>query len=134
MRNRESIYPKGRWEIERDRFQLDDSTPPPIGNHTCKASDLIPNILKGFGLEDKIWQHALAAEWTELVGPQVAQRARPGGIQNRILTIFVSSPVWLSELTRTSRPLILNKLQTRFGSSLIRDIRLQPDPDVQKKR
>lgn len=84
------------------------------------------------GLEEKVWQQALLNEWSQLVGEQVARRARPGKIQNKILTIFVTSSVWLNELTRYSKPQMLKNLQARFGTDLIRDIRLQPDPDVQK--
>lgn len=132
MRRRESTFGPGRWAVERDRFQLDSARPAPTFDRTCKASALVPAILKDFGLEEKLWQHALASEWPQLVGEQVASRTRPGAIQNRVLNIFVSSPVWLSELTRTSRPLLLKNLQARFGAQLIRDIRLQPDPDRQK--
>ena len=62
----------------------------------------------------------------------MAKRARPGRIQNRVLTIYATNSVWLNELTRYSRPQILKNLQARFGADLIRDIRLQPDPDPQK--
>lgn len=88
--------------------------------------------MKEVGLEEKLWQQALLNEWPQLVGEQVARRARPGRIQNRILSIFVTNSVWLNELSRYSKPQILKNLQARFGPDLIRDIRLQADPDMQK--
>ena len=132
MRHRTPKFSPGRWALERERFHLDANQPQPIPDRTSKISDLIPAFLKEVGLEDKLWQQALLTEWSQLVGEQVARRARPGKIQNRILSIFVTNSVWLNELTRYSKPQILKNLQARFGPDLIRDIRLQPDPDMQK--
>ena len=132
MRQRASTYSPGRWALERDRFHLEPGRPQPIPDSTSKMADLVSGFMKEVGLEDKRWHQALLNEWPALVGAQVAQRARPGRIQNRVLTIFVTSPVWLNELSRYSKPQMLKNLQARFGANLIRDIRLQPDPDVQK--
>ncbi len=132
MRPRSSNYTPGRWQLERERFHLDAYKPQPIPERASKFSDLIPGFMKEVGLEDKLWQQTLLNEWPQLVGEQVARRARPGKIQNRILTIFVTSSVWMSELNRNGKPQMLKNLQTRFGSDLIRDIRLQPDPDMEK--
>lgn len=132
MRHRSSPYSPGRWSIERERFHLEPGRPQPIPDRASKLSDLIPAFLKEVGLEDKAWQQTLLNEWPQLVGEQVARRARPGRMQNRVLTVFVSSPVWLNELTRYSRPQMLKNLQARFGAELIRDLRLQPDPDLGK--
>ena len=132
MRHRSSSYSPGRWSIERERFHLPPGQPQPIPDRASKFSDLIPAFLKEVGLEDKAWQQTLLNEWPQLVGEQVARRARPGRMQNRVLTVFVSSPVWLNELTRYSRVQMLKNLQARFGPELIRDLRLQPDPDLGK--
>jgi predicted nucleic acid-binding Zn ribbon protein len=132
MRYRTPKYSPGRWALERERFHLDAYQPQPTPDRSSKFADLIPAFLKEVGLEEKVWQQALLNEWSQLVGEQVARRARPGKIQNKILTIFVTSSVWLNELTRYSKPQMLKNLQARFGTDLIRDIRLQPDPDVQK--
>lgn len=132
MRHRTSKFSPGRWALERERFHLQANQPQPIPDRSSKFGDLIPAFLKEVGLEDKMWQQALLNEWPQLVGEQVARRARPGRIQNKVLTVFVSNSVWLNELTRYSRPQMLKNLQARFGTDLIRELRLQPDPDTAK--
>ena len=132
MRHRSPNLTPGRWQLERERFHLDAFTPQPIPERASKISDLIPAFMKEQGLDEKLWQQALLNEWPQLVGEQVARRARPGKIQNRLLTIFVTNSVWLSELNRNGKPQMLKNLQARFGPDLIRDIRLQPDPDTEK--
>lgn len=132
MRRRAAKFSPGRWTLERERFHLPGGQPQPIPDHTVKMSDLVSGLLKELGLEEKNWHQTLMNEWPDLVGPQVAQRARPGRLQNRVLTIFVTSPVWLNELSRYSKPQMLKNIQARFGADLIREIRLQPDPDMPK--
>jgi predicted nucleic acid-binding Zn ribbon protein len=132
MRTRTTKWSPGRWTLERERFHLEANRPQPTPDRASKLSDLISGFMKEVGLEGKMWQQALISEWPQLVGEQVARRARPGRIQNRVLTIFVTNSVWLNELSRYSRPQMLKNLQARFGVDLIRDIRLQPDPDLQK--
>lgn len=90
--------------------------------------DVVPQVLKQLGLENRLWEQALENEWAQLVGPQVAAHARPGRLERKTLYIFVSHSTWLSELSRFSQPRILANLQKRFGADRIKALRFQLDP------
>jgi hypothetical protein len=119
----------GSWELERERFRI-ERTRPPMPESIASAADVVPGILRQLGLEQSFREHALVTEWHKLVGPQVAQHARPGRIERKVLTIFVTHPAWLSELSRYGQKEILAKLQARFGADRVKSVRLQLDPDV----
>lgn len=119
----------GRWEQERERHRLAGETPP-SANSQAALGDVVPQVMKQFGLADRFWEQALVAEWPSLVGPQVARHARPGRLDRKVLCIFVTHPTWLSELSRYGQKQILENLQKRFGADRIRGLRLQLDPDA----
>jgi predicted nucleic acid-binding Zn ribbon protein len=84
--------------------------------------------MESLGLAGEAMQQALIAEWPSLVGPQVAQHARPGRLDRKVLHLFIDSSPWLSELSRYGQKQILENLQRRFGAAAISGIRLQLDP------
>jgi predicted nucleic acid-binding Zn ribbon protein len=121
----------GRWQLERERYQLPaDCTPPAYGELT-PVGEVIVGVIKRVGLDARVWEQSILDAWVELVGEAVARRARPGYIQNGVLTVFVSNAAWMNELVRFGKKALLEKLQSRFGAARIRDIRFAPDPDVQ---
>ena len=131
MRRRK--YDKGRWQLEKERHQI-DSNAPPAPDQSTDIGEVIPELMRKMGLQNRLWEKELIDEWVSLVGPQVAAHARPGRIDRKILYVFVSHPGWLSELSRYGQKEILKKLQDRFGSDKVKGIRLQLDPDQGKPR
>lgn len=120
----------GRWELERERYQLpEDAVPVPQTREVC-VSDIIPDLVARLGLEGRLWEQTLLQEWPSLVGPAIARRARPGGLQRRTLIVYVSNSAWLHELERFAKEELLQRLQSRFGADRIRSIRFAPDPDL----
>lgn len=124
----------GRWQLERERFQLPSHCRPASGGEISSAGSVAADLLKKAGLESKLWEQTLIDEWLTLVGDAVARRARPGQMQRKVLTIYVSNAAWLNELSRYGKTEMLNKLQSRFGPERIVDLRFQPDPDLQPTR
>lgn len=66
-----------------------------------------------------IWQ-----VWDEVVGPQVARRARPSAIRDGVLTVTVASGPWLQQLTFLKEELI-ERLNQKVGEALVREIYLK---------
>lgn len=95
-------------------------------------ADVVPRLMKQFGLEDRYWEQALLTEWVSIVGEQVARRTRPGRVQNQTLYVFVTSSAWLSELSRYGQKQMLENLQKKFGAEKIKSLRIQMDPDVRQ--
>ncbi len=121
----------GRWQLERERFQLPPEHRPDASESTATIGDLAAGLLKHAGLDAKLWEQTLLSEWHTLVGDAVARRARPGQLQRTVLTIYVSNAAWLHELSRYGKTELLKKLQDRFGAARITDLRFQADPDLQ---
>ncbi len=122
-------FDKGKWAIQRERFQTDARQPPPDDFHEHTLGDFVPKVMKGFGLEGRVWEQQITDNWAKLVGPQIAQHTKPGRINYGTLIVFVSSSAWLSELVRYGQKQILDKLHARFGAKKIKGIRFQLDPD-----
>ena len=92
--------------------------------------ELLPEVMKSLGLDQRMWEQALLDEWPQIAGPHLARRARPGRLERRTLHVFVSHSAWLSELQRYGQAELLAKLQARFGKDRIERLRLQLDPDI----
>jgi hypothetical protein len=69
--------------------------------------------------EGKIW-----LVWESAVGAQIAAKARPVAFRNSTLVIEVTNAPWLQQLNFLKRDMV-EKLNSRLGSDLIRDIQLR---------
>jgi len=77
------------------------------------------------GITDEIRANRAVTEWTELVGPKLAQRTRPDGITDRVLWIEVATSAWLHELNLLRAPLLAT-LRDRLGEpALFDDLRFR---------
>lgn len=59
--------------------------------------------------------------WNDIVGPQVAEHARPLKMAKGVLFIEVDSSAWLHQLNTFAKPVLLNTLKLRWP--WIREIR-----------
>ncbi len=76
------------------------------------------------GITDDIRAQRVVAEWTELVGPKIAQRTRPDQVRERVLHVQVATSAWMHELTLL-KPQLLAGLLERLGEPrLFDDLRL----------
>ena len=89
------------------------------------ASQLVPDVMKKLGLEQRLQQSQAFFQWPEIVGAEVATHAQPVSLRNGMLIVSVDHPVWLQELSRYHKPLILQKVQGRVGKQAVRDIRFR---------
>jgi predicted nucleic acid-binding Zn ribbon protein len=98
---------------------------PPRARETTSAAIAITRFLASHGLSDEIRAGRLVTEWSELVGPKIAQRSRPDGITDRVLWIEVATSAWLHELTML-RPQLVRGLLERLGEPrLFDDVRFK---------
>ena len=88
---------------------------------------LIGPLLKTIKLDEQCRLSVLEEKWEKTLGKVIATHTRPGLLSSKILTIFIDSSPWLSELRRMQKD-ILVKLQREFGADLITSLRLQLDP------
>jgi len=92
---------------------------------TLRASDAITAALAFHGISDEVRAGRLLTEWSDLVGPKIAQRTRPDGVIDRLLWIEVATSAWLHELNLL-RPQLLKGLLERLGDPpLFEDLRFR---------
>lgn len=117
-----------RWMVERERHRIEDARPPAPDRAEQQVGDVVGAILKRLGLDAGYDLAGMAEAWPALVGEAVARHTRPGQMVGTELVVYVDSSVWLSELSRGGLPLMLSKVQQRFGRNRVRSVRLQLDP------
>jgi predicted nucleic acid-binding Zn ribbon protein len=86
------------------------------------ASKLVPLAMKRLGLEQRLQQSQVFQLWPHIVGADIARHAQPVSLRNSILVVAVDHPVWLQELSRYHKALIVQKVQERVGKKTVRDI------------
>ena len=89
------------------------------------ASQLVPQVMKKLGLEQRLRESQVFFLWPEIVGAEVARHAQPVSLRHGLLDVTVDHPVWLQELSRYYKPLMLQKVQERVGKKTVRDIRFR---------
>ena len=87
---------------------------PPRAEGPRSAKDAIGAALAFRGISDAVRGERVIAEWSELVGPRIAARTRPRGIDGRTHVIEVATSAWLHELNLL-RAQILAGLLERVG-------------------
>ena len=89
------------------------------------ASEAVAAALEHHGITDDVRANRVLTEWTELVGPRIAQRTRPDGVTDRMLWVEVATSAWLHELNLL-RPQLLACLRERLGEpALFDDLRFR---------
>ena len=86
------------------------------------AKDVLDRLLPKLGLDQQVKQSELLAEWPKMVGPAVAKHARPEALRDGVLTVVVDNSMWLSELSRYQKPLLLKKVREQLGAKAVSDV------------
>jgi predicted nucleic acid-binding Zn ribbon protein len=120
---------RGRWQVERERCQIEDPVPRPPAGEARPIAPIVSGLLAKFGIAQPEWLGALQEGWAQIVGPAVAAHTRPGRLDRRRLIVFVDNSVWLGELMRYGRRQMLANLQKQLGPGRIDSVTLQLDPD-----
>lgn len=89
------------------------------------ASEAVRAALDFHHITNEVRGERVVTEWTELVGPRIAQRTRPDRIVDRVLLVEVATSAWLHELNLL-KPQLLAGLFERLGEpKLFDDLRLR---------
>lgn len=88
------------------------------------VSDLLASVFSGKPAARLLREIFIWEVWDEVVGPQVARRARPSAIRDGVLTVTVASGPWLQQLTFLKGE-IITRLNEKAGEDLVREIYLK---------
>ncbi len=86
------------------------------------AGQLVRGVLEKLRLEQRQAETEIVKVWNRLQDPNVAAHAQPVGLKHGTLFVVVDSNVWLAELVRYRSGEILQRMQSAFGSQLIRKL------------
>jgi hypothetical protein len=86
------------------------------------ASQIMPRVLKGLGLERRQAETEILKVWANQIDPNITAHAQPTGLCKGTLFVSVYSNVWLDEIVRYRRREILERLQNSFGRDLVTKI------------
>ena len=89
-----------------------------------KVGSLLKQVLGNQGLDDQLSRYQAWLIWDQLVGDQIAQRARPLRLRQNILEVQVDHPVWMQQL-QMLKPKILEKINQQIPKAGITDIYLR---------
>ena len=134
FRPRRSRLSKGQWEIQRERFQLESDEPAPIDEHTTTLKDPIHKLVASLGLSLESTQHQLMERWESIAGTPLCRHIRPGPLTHGSLTVYVTNSVMLAELSRFQGKSLLANIQSALGSSVVKKLYFQIDPDTRPRR
>jgi hypothetical protein len=95
---------------EKERYQKSR----PLG-------DIVQNMMKAYGLEDKMLEMSVIEAWPELMGKAVAYRTTQLSFKNRRLHIHLNSSVMREELL-FGKEIIIERVNDHAGKSIIDDV------------
>ena len=124
------IKGQGRWHVQRERCRLSEPMPSPAFKEPALLAEVLPGLLRQYGVQRTDWIVRLKKEWAAIVGEANAAHCVPGRLDNGCLTIFVDSAVWRYELERQAGGRLLRNVQERVGASVVRKVLLRLDPDA----
>ena len=116
------MTPALRAQVLREWRPFRGDADAPGARATNSAGQLVPLVMKQLGLDQRLQQSQVFYLWTDIVGSDIARHAQPVSLRHGLLVVAVDHPIWLSELSRYHKPLILRKVQERVGKQAVRDI------------
>ncbi|HIE04402.1 MAG TPA: DUF721 domain-containing protein [Candidatus Latescibacteria bacterium] len=84
--------------------------------------EFIERWASSLGIERKLSEGMAPSLWNEVVGETIAAHTSVIGIRGGVLVVRVGSASWRNELF-FMKPKILEKLNARIGSDVVKDIR-----------
>ena len=89
-----------------------------------RVGSVLQELLGKPGIGEQITRHQAWLVWDQIVGEQIAARARPKKIRRGILEVQVDHPVWMQQL-HMLKPKILEKINATIPNAGISDIYLR---------
>jgi len=84
--------------------------------------NVFARLFRDLGIEKAIQQNMAVTRWPEIVGGRIAEISNARKIENGVLFIEVSSPVWRNELVFMKSNLI-NSVNQALAKNIVKDIK-----------
>ena len=86
-----------------------------------KAGKILERLANRMGIAARLEKEKAVVLWEEVVGKNIARRARAVSVRNEILFVNVQNSVWLQELALLKEG-IIEKINSLVGKQVIKDI------------
>lgn len=100
--------------------------PPDLSRFERKVGDIVEQVLKRAGLNDRLAEETMTREWSGIVGDFLAAQSKPTGLRGGVLQVAVMQSAVRYDLERNLKREILTRLQKRFGKAVVKDLRFVP--------
>ena len=91
----------------------------------ARVGDILPTVLKSFGLDQRLREQEILAIWPRVVGEEIAARTQPFKIEKGVLYVRVEHSAWMQELHFMEKE-ILRKLKESAPDIELEHIRFGP--------
>ena len=122
---RRKTYHRGRWAVDRERFRIEDAVPPGEGSDFVTMGQAMGAVMSRTGLDYQKRAADMLAQWSSIAGDAVGRHTRPVSLKDGVLTVEVDSSVWLNEISRFGKGILLEKVQKVLGVTEVKSLRLQ---------
>jgi len=97
--------------------------PRDTSQHQRTTAEIVPVLIKKFGVAERFAEEKISAAWKDLVGDFINRHSRPVKLERKVLTIAVLQPTVLYTLERDLKPDLLRKLKAHFGDRTVTGVR-----------
>ncbi len=118
----------GRWEIERERFRIAEELPPAQDSGPETIGAILPGIMSRIKPKSSGVIFLIESKWADVAG-KAAAHSKPAKLEKGVLTVYVDSSSWLSELSRFGKKGIKSGLDRYVGKDIVSDLHFVLDPD-----
>ena len=92
-----------------------------------RIDEILGEVLKNLPRTKEPGEEGILAVWPDIVGKEVARRARPGAFRDGILFVKVTSSTWVQEL-EFMKDEFIERINETMGEDLVDEIRFEVGP------
>jgi len=87
-----------------------------------RLGEFLPRVFDRIGVSERLAQQKAVFLWKKVVGRDISKQTEPNRIEQGILFVSVSNPVWMNELVFLKSE-IIRKLNELIGQKAVKDIK-----------
>lgn len=99
------------------------SGPGPDGRDPQPLGGAAQELATSRGWSPRVAEGTVFAQWTQVVGEQIAEHAQPTGLRDGMLTISAESTAWATQL-RMVQAQVLAKIAAAVGEGVVTSLRI----------
>jgi hypothetical protein len=95
-----------------------------VSNSPLSIGEAIKEALRNYGIEKKILQGQIGAEWSMIIGEYLSEKVKIDRFEKDILFLQIDSSAIKNEISIRKKE-IINKINNKYGQQVITEIILK---------